>query len=249
MEVYGSDATSADAGRIQNTINNTWTKSFPDGFQVRCSVVVRYRAPGSPEGPFAQIEVLKTSGASNVNYLNGRKMTLNTTTNRDLKLDWTAAHEFGHVIGMEDRYSESIMSKLKDAVGMDREGTVPHEGYKGNLMGESGGAIASQNLRDAIEENQPSPYWMNDDDQVRNWIMARALGEISNLSTSNKIKAIKVLMSGWISDDDMRSIEKICQSVKTGAESRNIQTAIDLNDFTSLGQRTQMRVFYTRMPR
>lgn len=249
MEVYGSDATAADALKIQTTINNTWTKNFPDGYRVTCNVSIRYRPPGSPAGNVAQIEIVKTSGASNVNYLNGRKMTLNTSTNRDLKLSWTAAHEFGHVIGMEDRYSESIKSKLKDLVGMDREGTVAHQGYEGNLMGASGGAIASINLRDAIEENQPSPYWMNDDDQARNWIMARGLGEISNLSTANKIKAIKVLMGGWISDDDMKSIEKVCQSVKTGAEARSIQASVQLNDFTSLGQRTQMRVFFTKMPR
>lgn len=249
MEVYGSDATAPDAVRIQNTINKTWTQTFPDGYRVTCNVTVRYRAPGVPAGNVAQIEIVKTSGASNVNYLNGRKMTLNTTTHRDLRLDWTAAHEFGHVIGMEDRYSESIMSKLKNIVGMEREGTVAHKGYEGNLMGASGGAIGSQNLRDAIVENQPSPFWMNDDDQVRNWITSRASSEISNLSAANKIKAIKVLMGGWISDDDMRCIEKICLSVKTGAEARTIEASVQLNDFTSLGQRTQMRVIFSRMPR
>ena len=249
MEVYGSDATAADAMTLQTTINSIWTQSFPDGYRSTCNITVRYRPPGVPEGPFAQIEVVKTSGASNVNYLNGRKMTLNTTTDRDFKLKWTAAHEFGHVIGLQDRYSESILSKIKDKVGLQREGSVAHQGYEGNLMGASGGTIAGQNLKDTISENTPSPYWMNDDDHCRDWLNARPIQEIARLSTAHKLKAISVLMGGWISDADMKAIEKICQSVQTGLESRAMQATINLNDFTSLGQRTQMRVFYTRMPR
>jgi hypothetical protein len=88
---------------------------------------------------------------------------------------------------------------------------------------------------------------MNDDDEVRDWVDAHSSGEISKLSGEIKLRAIKVLMGGWISDDDMNAIEKICLSVTTKAESEKIQKGIDLLDFTSIGQRTWMRVIFTRM--
>ena len=89
---------------------------------------------------------------------------------------------------------------------------------------------------------------MNDDDHVRDWITKHPAFEIKKLSTSNKLKAIKVLMSGWISDADMKAITKICENTSSKMESDTIKRGINLLDFTSIGQRTQMRVIITRMP-
>jgi hypothetical protein len=245
MELYGDEATPERAAIIQNAIVTTWTKTFPDGYSSKCNVRVTYRGPGTNEGPAAQIEACKMSGPSNVKMYSGRKMTLNADS-PDV-FTWVAAHEFGHVIGLEDKYSESIWSSIKGSFGGDRK-CVVYAGYDGNLMAVHKGAIGSQNLKDVAAENAPSPYWINDDDQIRDWVNARTAIEIGQLPTVHKLKAIKVLMSGWISDDDVAAMAKICGSVTTKAESQTIQSGINLLDFTSIGQRTQMRVIYTKMP-
>jgi hypothetical protein len=244
MELYGAEATAARAASIQSSINSTWTKIFSDGYSVSCNITVRMKGTGS--GPAAQIEAVKQSGPSNVNTLPGmdRKMTLNA--NNPNAFTWTCAHEFGHVLGLDDRYIESMYSKVVGTFGGDRT-TTAQKGYETNLMAVSNGTLAKQNVVDLISENEKSPYWMNDDDEVRDWVDAHSSGEISKLSGEIKLRAIKVLMGGWISDDDMNAIEKICLSVTTKAESEKIQKGIDLLDFTSIGQRTWMRVIFTRM--
>ena len=251
MELYGGEATAARALSIQQSINTTWTQNFTDGYSVSCNVTVRYRASGSNASPnTAQIEALKPllNGPSNVNIMPGmgKKMTLNA--NEADAFTWTPAHEFGHVIGLQDRYSESIMSKLKGTFGGTRTSTID-TGYEGNLMAVDGGALGSQNVADITKENEPNPYWMNDDDHIRDWVNAHSNADIANLSTTIKLRAIKTLMGGWISDADMSAIGKICGVVTTKAEADTIRNGVDLLDFTSIGQRTQMRVFFSQMPR
>jgi hypothetical protein len=99
----------------------------------------------------------------------------------------------------------------------------------------------------AFEMGDPSD-WIKDDDQVRNWVNAHSLAEIGSLSTNNKLIAIQTLMSGWISDDDVASISRICTSVTTGTEAKAIRGGVDLLDFTSIGQRTAVRVAFSKMP-
>ena len=74
------------------------------------------------------------------------------------------------------------------------------------------GVLESKNLTDLEKENSPNPYW-DDDDQVRDWIDAHKEGEIAKLSTPNKLDAFRTLMSGWISDEDVDAMKKICRSV------------------------------------
>jgi hypothetical protein len=116
------------------------------------------------------------------------------------------------------------------------------------MMAVHRGTLAGQNVADLASENAPSPYWMNDDDHIRNWVFAHSNADIAVLSTTHKLQAIRILMGGWISDDDIRAMDKICRSVTTTAESTAIQRGINLSDFTSIGQRTQMRVTFSRMP-
>ncbi|MDI1242491.1 MAG: hypothetical protein PSX80_11265 [bacterium] len=244
MEMYGDDASAAAALQVQQTINSTWTFSFSDGNDVFCNVVVKYRPPGTPTGPFTQIEAGRMIQPSKWNRIT-KELSLNTKE-RDA-FTWTAGHEFGHALGMGDRYSEPFWSKLSGLVGGPRTST-PHQGYEGNLMAEVNGILTSQNALDLASENQPSPYWLNDDDQTRAWIMTHQTADIRMMSTANKLKAIKVLMSGWISDADIKAIEKIFMNSKSKFESDAIKKGINLMNFTSIGQRTQMRVIMTRMP-
>ena len=248
MELSGSEATAARAATLQNTINRTWTQNFPDGYSINCNITVRYRVPGSSASSnAAQIEAARVSEPSNVNTLPGmgHKMTLNA--NEANAFTWVPAHEFGHVIGMQDRYSESIMSRISGTFG-GRRTTTAHRGYAGNLMAESGGALGSRNVADLAAESEPSPFWVNDDNQVRNWLNAHSRTEIGSLSTMSKLRAIRTLMGGWISDEDVRAIGQICGCVTTRLEADKIRQGVNLLNMTSIGQRTQVRVIFSRMP-
>ena len=246
MEMYGDEATADRAKSVQDSINQTWTKDFADGFIVRTSITVTFRGTSSSAGNATQIEAVKQKGPSNVaRAWGGRKMTLNA--NEADAFTWTAAHEFGHIIGLEDRYEEGIGSKIKGKFGGQRTNTVK-PGYDGNLMAVDQGVLESKNVRDVGAENNPSSWWVNDDDHVRDWVNSHGGSDIAKLSTDTKLKCIRTLMSGWISGDDMDAIIKIMRNVRDKAEADAIRKGIDPLDFTSIGQRTQFRVAASQMP-
>src|SRR5689334_18358487 len=126
MELFGPEATSARAQSVQDSINKTWTQTFADGYVITCNVTVRHRGPGVKKRDVTQIEADKMSGPSNVNEgflsLGKRRMELNA--NEADAFTWTPAHEFGHILGLDDRYSESIMSTIKGQFGGQRKTTV-----------------------------------------------------------------------------------------------------------------------------
>lgn len=246
MEMYGDEANAANAKSVQDSINKTWNTTFPDGFIVQTNITVTYRGSGSSAGNATQIEACKMSGPSNVRPAwGGRKMTLNA--NEADAFTWTAAHEFGHVIGLADRYKEGIVSKVKGTWGGERKSEVT-PGYDGNIMAADQGKLESKNVRDIAAENNPSSWWRNDDDSVRDWINSHGSADIARLSTDAKLRAIRTLMGGWISDDDMDCIVKIMRSVRDKAEADAIRKGIDPLSFTSIGQRTQFRVACVQMP-
>lgn len=245
MELSGPEATGVRAGQIETSINTAWTNSFKDGYSVKCKIVVRLRPPGTAATPVTQIDAVNGIAPSRFNPLT-RVLTLNA--NEADAFTWAAAHEFGHVIGLKDRYSESIGSRLRGMVGGTRTGG-PDRGYKGNLMGETGGTLSSQNIIDLAEETAPSAYWMNDDDHIRDWVNAHTRADIQALSAADKLRAIWILQGGWISDDDVNVMGKICDAVTNKTEADAIRAGVNVLIFTSLGQRTTMRVFLSKMPR
>jgi hypothetical protein len=247
MELYGPEASAARASSIERSINTTWTQNFSDGYSISCKIVVRYRPEGSKPGNATQIEADKIRGPSHVTMMPGFDRTMTLNANEPDAFTWTSAHEFGHIIGLKDRYSEPILSKIRGRFGGDRENTT-QPGYERNLMGAAFGKLESQNLADLAEENAPSPYWVNDDTSIRKWMSSRSTAEIGKRPTRDKIKMIHVLMGGWISDDDMNAIARICESVTTPADAKEIQKSVDLLDFSSLGQRTRMRIIFSNMP-
>jgi hypothetical protein len=112
----------------------------------------------------------------------------------------------------------------------------------------SGGALWSRNLADLAIENEPSPYWINDDDYVSEWVNTSPLPDVTRLSTSSKLKALNTLLGGSVSSDDLRAMTKICTSVKTKKEGDAIRKGIDVLRFTDLGQRTTFRIALSNMP-
>ncbi|MGL4550168.1 MAG: hypothetical protein ACRC33_03185 [Gemmataceae bacterium] len=249
MELFGPEATSARAQSVQDSINKTWTQTFTDGYVVKCSVTVRHRGPGVKAADVTQVEADKISGPSNVSRgwtgLGSRRMTLNA--NEADAFTWTPAHEFGHILGLDDRYSESIVSSIKGTFGGTRTAAV-HAGYEGNLMAVDGGTIGSKNVRDLAAENEPSRWWINDDDQVRDWVNAHPLSDVTALSTASKLRAIHTLMGGWISDSDLQAIKRIAASVTDAIEADALRKGVDMTDFFSVGQRTAARAAFNKMP-
>jgi hypothetical protein len=83
---------------------------------------------------------------------------------------------------------------------------------------------------------------------VAAWVNAHPLTDIRILSTTNKLRAIWTLLGGWISDDDIAAIRKICGSVTTRMEGDAIRKGVDPLTFSDIGQRTQFRVIISQMP-
>jgi hypothetical protein len=246
MELWGPEANVARAASVQLAINGTWNRTFTDGYSITCNVVVRYRGPESHASYAVQIEALKMAGPSNVK-MSDPKRPMQLNANEPDTFTWTPAHEFGHVIGLDDRYVESIMSKIRGSWGGTRV-TSAKPGYAKNLMAVADGDLERQNVEDVAAENEPSALWTNDDDEVRAWVSAHSLAEIGRISTADKLRAIWVLQRGWISDDDMSAMARICSSVTTSNEAQAVRAGVNLLIFGDLGQRTKMRVFLSKMP-
>jgi len=244
MQCYGSEATAARCVTIQNTINSVWTATFPDGCSSVCQVVIMFRPPGVPSFGVTEIEIKSMSGPSNVNT-STKKMELNSNS-ADV-YTWVAAHEFGHVIGLDDRYSEPLISKIRGSWGGQRTNEI-QPGYEGNLMGAHNGAMSSQNIRDLASETSPSSWSTEDDDHIRAWVSAHSLADIAATPVDAKISAINTLMGGWISDADVDAMVKILQSVRNVSEANVIRTRIDPVTCSGLGQRTRVRVAMAGMP-
>lgn len=254
MEVYGPLATPVLALSLEQAINRFWTKTFVDGSSVSCSVKLVYKAPGTQSTVLAtSIEVNSLWGPSRVRPgLAGNQMKLD---GNDPNIQWVVAHEFGHIIGLEDKYSESVFSKLSGAVGGPRTNTI-QPGYRGNVMGQHQGNLFRRNITDLAKET--APWFWNEDDQVRDWI-ANNKTAVATLPTATKIEIIRVLASGAIEADDLAAIETVLKSVRTKAEADSIRLEFNATAFVQLGgmgaspeQRTlSARVYraFTGMPK
>ncbi|NMG11604.1 DUF4157 domain-containing protein [Brasilonema sp. UFV-L1] len=145
IEVSGSAASVAIANSIKNSIERVWNASFSDGYSISCQAQVHYRAVGQTEdGNSAQIIV--HNGNVEQSEVRGSRMLFYFSNNSDLV--WSPAHEFAHFLGLTDRYSQTWRSLF--IPWSDRE-DIPDSGYEGNIMGITGGALTSRNIRDLLD--------------------------------------------------------------------------------------------------
>lgn len=151
LEISGPAATAEIATQIQSTINSHWNQTFADGYSVSCNVDVTYRAPDAAEDSSrTQINIVNGSGYSYVSnrwLLGARYMSLNIA---EADLNWTPAHEFGHLIGIPDHYSEGFISKVSGFFGGKRS-TTKDAGWEGNIMTETGGRVESKNVEEWLK--------------------------------------------------------------------------------------------------
>jgi hypothetical protein len=244
-ELWGTDANEANAQIAQATLQRMWSITFSDGYSTRCTVTVGYRPTDRSALPVLQIEyksMVKPSNAIRGGPDKTSRIELSSTDAN--ALSWVIGHEFGHVLGMKDRYQEGMWSKLKSKFGGERTTTVD-DGYVGHLMGTNEGANSSKTVQDLGNETKPD--WLDEDDQVVAWVKSHTINDIRVLPTAHKAAAIKALMEGWISDDDIAAIVKIIEACKNPEEARALRATIDPTDFSSIGQRTRMRVALSKV--
>lgn len=121
MQLYGPEATASRDQSIAHSINTIWTASFPDGYAIACQVRVSYRPESAAAADVVQIEAVDMAGPSHVNRL---FMSMTSNSREPDAFTWTAAHEFGRLLGLQDRCFEGIMSKIVGLLGGARTTTV-----------------------------------------------------------------------------------------------------------------------------
>ncbi len=242
LELHGAEATSARAMSIQAAINTNWTHDFGKGVAIECKMNVIHRKPGTKKGHAGQIEAMKMAGPSYYSRIWG---TITLNANSTHAFNWVAAHEFGHMIGLDDQYSESIKSKLSGKFGGGRTNAI-EAGYENNIMGKHEGVFEKKNIQDLIDENKPG--WMQLDNRVRDWVNAHNLNEIGQISTTNKLAMLDVLIAGTVTEPDSTAMNRICESVKTKEEAKKIVDHVKPNKIGHLGYRLLLKAALDDMP-
>ncbi|HEX5168485.1 MAG TPA: DUF4157 domain-containing protein [Cyclobacteriaceae bacterium] len=149
MEVYGPGATAAIASQMQSTISRVWNASFSNGYSVTSNISITARG-ATADSSRTGIYVLNAEGMTRVMpsyWVVGSNEVRYFVGSPDTDINWTPAHEFGHLIGLPDHYSESILSRVGGLFGGTRTTTVD-TGWEGNIMGSHGGVLESKNLEE-----------------------------------------------------------------------------------------------------
>jgi hypothetical protein len=81
------------------------------------------------------------------------------------------------------------------------------------------------------------------DTEIRDWVAAQTPEALAALSLGEKLRMTNRLLDGWVSDDDLTAIRKICRNA-SATEMTSIRAALHSRelDLTDIGQRTQLRV-------
>jgi hypothetical protein len=99
-------------------------------------------------------------------------------------------------------------------------------------------------------EIRASAWGLSSDTEIRDWVRRENLTAIGQISLKEKLRLINRLLDGWVSDEDLDAIDKVCRSVTSAQEMAVIRAVISLRaiDLTDLGQRTRLRVILIRTP-
>lgn len=246
MQVWGTDATPAKANEIAASLNRNWSRVFSDGYTSQCTVTVSYRGKGDLEDSnVLQIEYSRNITRSKATKGGGLTTESIWLDSKDMNdISWVIVHEFGHTLGMADRYTD----EMRTIQGTKRSVSVPHAGYAGEMMAENGAPMTSRTLQDLQSETAPSEYWVNDDNQVRDWIKGHTPMELAALTPGAKVSALRTLMGGMISEDDLVAMEKIILSARNRDEAATIRNGINPKNMSSIGERTRIRIALAKMP-
>jgi hypothetical protein len=89
---------------------------------------------------------------------------------------------------------------------------------------------------------------LKSDTEIRDWLARTPPIVIRSLPAQEKIRMINRLLDGWISDADVKGIDKICANAANSSELAAIRVAIQPREtsISDLGQRTRVRVALQR---
>jgi hypothetical protein len=149
LELFGPVADDALADAMKGEIESFWTTSFPDGSQVHTTVNASRRDDDAPPDPDAvQVRVVTGPGVRSFvkDIPGGVEMTYSVPSEPGV-----ASHEFAHLLGLDDRYHDTIWAVASDLTfGLIAGSSETDPGYEGNVMGEGGGVLESMNIRDLL---------------------------------------------------------------------------------------------------
>jgi RHS repeat-associated protein len=128
-------------------IQDNWTKQVGK-YNVHTHVIKKDLLSTGLWGNFTEntINFDFSSGRSYVNGVGGHSGTW--YMDKEPNLRWMAAHEAGHLMGLDDRYTD--VGKGKNLR------SIPHKGWKGNIMAEENGQVEERNIKEIIKHNPNS---------------------------------------------------------------------------------------------
>jgi hypothetical protein len=249
-EVWGPAADADVARRMTESINRAWTRHLPYGYDIQTTVAVYYRSDSDTENTGRlQIYFGSTWTGSNAHKGNGWKTARIKLNNKDNNaISQVLPHEFGHTLGLADRYDEAYWSKISSALGGPRGETPAHKEYENEMMGGMK-RVQRKTIDNLRAETEPSASWISDDDEVRDWLKAHSNADIAALTPQIKLTVLRVLMSGWISDADVDAMVLVTKNVTSPSEAKLLRGGIDPMEMKGVGQRTRFRIALDAMPK
>lgn len=80
---------------------------------------------------------------------------------------------------------------------------------------------------------------VSDDDTVRDLVSSFG-SDLATLTNPKRIELIKSLLAGWVSEDDMKAIEKILGAVPTAADMKAVRAGVDTSVMWSSTQKARV---------
>lgn len=248
-QVWGEHATPLAAQLIQTTVNRVWNQNLGSRAFFQCDMTFTHRATTTRPSNMLQIELAAIDLPSAVVRPRfGGQIYMRLDSRLNNVLSWVVAHEFGHIIGLKDRYTESLLSQVGSNFGFQRE-TVPLPGYESNIMATDEGTLALANLTDIADDIEARTAWVQTDDLVRAYVKARTPEMLQLMTVETRLAALKTLAEGWISDDDVAAMVTLISAVRSPAHAARLRSGVDLTVFSSIAQRTRVADALAKMPR
>ena len=91
---------------------------------------------------------------------------------------------------------------------------------------------------------------VDDDRRVRDWVNRMDVAPLGRQTEGDVMRMLQVLLSGAVTDDDMRAIERLLGSVTNPALMSRLDTALSprASDISDFGLRTRFRIALGRRP-
>jgi hypothetical protein len=116
----------------------------------------------------------------------------------------------------------TFVARIATAAGK----TLP--GVRGRVGGGTIGLVADNpnTLYDALMDRDVPTRHLSGDSEMRTWITGHTPAQIAVLPVAEKKRLINRLLDGYVHDDDVAAIERICAAVTTAVEMENIDAGI-----------------------